>query len=88
MAKTPKCPYCGAEMKVGGCDNCFWCICPECDSTAPVGYSRADALAKALHLAETLRAEWYVYDDEHDECSNCNYLHAKKDKEVDKNEKP
>lgn len=23
-------------------------------------------------------AEWYVYDDEYDECSNCNYLHAKK----------
>lgn len=65
-------------MKIAGCDDYYWFVCTKCDAASPPASDQAETLTKALHRADTLRAEWYVYDDEYDQCSNCGYLHPKK----------
>lgn len=60
MTETPKCPYCGAEMKLtyghfvnkDGTKKVYRCFCGECDSEAPTKDTPEEALSVALHRAE------------------------------------
>ena len=54
---TPKCPYCGTEMKPDrtfksmlpiGVDVTFWYLCGECCATSPRCATREEAYAAAM----------------------------------------
>lgn len=46
MSDSPKCPYCGREMKLWD-DGCgmLWYSCPKCLAEAPVAHSEEAAYA-------------------------------------------
>lgn len=51
MAKTPTCPYCGAEMTLTGGEWDYVYICPDCIATSPQARTQKIALEKALRRA-------------------------------------
>lgn len=52
MTETPKCPYCGAGMKLKYVCGEYFCLCAACEATSPMGTSKEAALSAALHRAE------------------------------------
>ena len=52
MTETPKCPYCGAEMKLKYVCGEYFCLCADCEATSPIGTSKEAALSAAIHRAE------------------------------------
>ncbi len=70
MTETPKCPYCGAGMKLKYVCGEYFCLCAACEATSPMGTSKEAALSAALHRAEpemrplTLEEIWEAVDDE------------------------
>lgn len=53
MSKTPKCPGCGADMKLMYlCKDAFCYACIKCGWDSPIGLDAEAALRMAMHRAE------------------------------------
>lgn len=53
MNETPKCPYCGNELRLNeNNEGIYWYECKECNATSPTEKTREAAIASALHRAE------------------------------------
>ena len=53
MAETPKCPYCGAKIRLNeNNEGIYWYECRECNATGPTEKTPVEALSAALHRAE------------------------------------
>ena len=54
MSETPKCPGCGADMKLMYllCNSTFYYACAKCSWDSPVGIDSESAFRKAMRRAE------------------------------------